>query len=281
MYTRSTLRYSFPFKSVFPTKALIVWVYLCFTCVTLHLFGVIRRHDHPDKTYVQNGESIFFQGVGRVISSTTRSTGTLIHPRWVVTTGHSVTPGKKCLFLFDKPDGSGTIGVQGTPIQCPAYAIEIGEDRKIVKTEADLALIFLDDPIELTPLLPLTFREDLVGKFYLSAGFGQAGTGDGELYFWDDQKRAFSNTIYRDIDEEWCGHYYLSLFDAPDTSNCTLFEGFGKSGDSGAPILVWNKGRYEFVGILTFSAGDGSYGSVNGILSFAEYRDWLEQYLSF
>lgn len=244
-------------------------------CVTVQLFSVIRRHDVPDEKYLELGKALPF--VGLVASESGFSTGTLIAKNLVITSGHSVTPGKKCIFKIENPSTGEVIGVQGIPIHSEKFEDTIDENNFVLRSRADLALIFLDEPIEKVAPISISFVSDLQNCLYASAGHGQIGTGLETVPYSDKQKRGFSNQICWQGSQDTYGPCSASKFDSPE-SPCTQYEGCASFGDSGSPIIIHKDGEWLFVGISTHMLGDGKYNSWNCILSFADYRDWLEQY---
>lgn len=286
---------------------------LCIFSVALQ--GVIRRHDCNDHLYKTAAKDENFSCIGLVQSSLgfVLGTGTLIDNQTVLTVGHSLVNRQRVLFcMFDVSgkwiSAGGTVQVHeefsqsqrdlNDEVGSDNEEYSINKDQKLESLHNDIALIHLHDPVycRVLPRLSVANPKRMVGVHFISAGFGASGNGkEGPSFFFDYKKRACANQIialyqHSGFDKLWIS----SLFKSPKTE----LDGLLCYGDSGAPIFL--KGSQSLlneesdrddeedssfpqkegplmIGFNVILIGNGHYGSKNGILPLAYYKNWIQK----
>lgn len=249
--------------------------------------AVVIRDDVPDLRY-RMAESEFpaladMPGEGH---------GVLIHPRWVVTAAHAVT-------WQDRVD---VIVVGGTPravervIVHPGYrklpqtlidamleSDDSGEVTEFLAASDDIALLRLAEPVcDVEPAR--IHASPTPGKEIRIIGRGATGKGS-DGHHPHGPNRTDLRQGFNQIDSaegRWIGY----TFDPPPAA-LSLEAGAG-NGDSGGPILIAVRGKWEVAGITSWKGVEGSvaefrpgrYGQVNYGVRLAHYEEWIRQTIS-
>jgi hypothetical protein len=257
--------------------------------LTQSAWGIVRRHDVDDSQYINLANQPQFAAVGKVFTSTSAGSGTVIaNGWWVLTAAHVVfgVPASSVSFQI----GAATYNAQNVYIY-PGYS----------GITHDIALIELNAPVVgVTPAQIYTGTNE-IGKHGHSVGYGLTGTGTtGFINNTYGTKRAMRNVIDLIILPDGTinpnGTILLSDFDSPAGTNNSLgpwgssptpldLEGMGAPGDSGGPVFileggVWYiAGVHSFIGDLGPPAGNGQvdarYGDILGSTRVSSYAGWI------
>lgn len=236
--------------------SLIIWFFL----FSLGICGTIDPNT-PDSQYIEYGEKFpnivklcCFDGRGMACGS-----AVVIDPHWIVTAAHVVE-------------------------NCHSWTVNIGEEKYHVKKMiphkkyesklfgiADIAIGYLEKPIELDFYPELYDQDDEVGKLCSIAGWGFTGTFNTGTKNHDGKKRAGSNFIDK-IEKE-----VLVCSPSKPNQRMTQLEFLICSGDSGGGLFIGNK----LAGINSSVIGyDGSSNSTYGDESchtrISLYAQWIK-----
>lgn len=243
------------------------------------------RHDRPEERYLEMAEQ--FPAVASVVGM---FTGILIAPEWVVTCAH----GAEVLDRIVPSESLRTVRLAGNEYRITSVVLHpsrrdtAGKRRlDIVQKEHgnqhDIALLRLDKPV--TNVDPLGFY---VGEGEVDAECVLAGCGgwipDGRVGLPLDKAvdakrgKLYAGTNRIDgIDKS--GHLVVS-FTSPDRGATDLEIGGSGPGDSGAPVLIQNRGHWEVAGILSVARFDskenpGRYGDQYYCTRVSKNVDWI------
>lgn len=264
-------------------------------------FGVVRRNDVPDSSYVALGNDTKYAAVGAVRDSTQQSgSGILISPKWVLTAGHLAIPSQ----FYGLPaffNVGGTTAANGTNYSVTQFITPFTGD---LSAGNDVALLQLSTPVTgITPASRYMFstEQNMTGT---SVGFGDSGTGTtGDQFGTQGTKRAFQNTIDGlGSAFGYSGNTMVSDFDDPPTggsytndgynsfgsSTALSLEGIVAGGDSGGGVFVdLPNGRQYVAGVHSFVTafnppfGDGvsansSYSDAYGSTRVYTVNQWID-----
>lgn len=230
------------------------------TLVTTTTFAIVARHDVADEKLVALGEK--FPAVGQVLPD---GVGTLIAPRWVLTTSHVAT-------LIPKGEGIFRLGGKEYKVarvfMHPHSTIGPDEPPKI-----DMALLVLAEEIKNVTPLGLMKETDEAEKEVTIVGFGEGGDGKSKpRRRADEKRRAVTNVV-----TEASPLRIHCLFDAPPAG--TELEGVAVHGDGGAPALIKVNDSWLVAGVSSpHEEGNlGTYGVMNGFTRVSTFVQWIEK----
>lgn len=260
--------------------------------LTQSAWGIVRRHDVDDSQYINLANQPQFAAVGKVFTSTSAGSGTVIaNGWWVLTAAHVVAGAPVSSISFQI--GASTYTAQNVFIH-PSYP---GGPLPT----ADIALIELSAPVAgVTPAQIYTGTNE-IGKHGHSVGYGLTGTGtDGFITNTYGTKRAMRNIIDLIIFPNGTispnGTILLSDFDSPAGTNNSLgpwgssatpldLEGMGAPGDSGGPVFIEEGGIWYIAGVHSFisdpgppagnNQADARYGDILGSTRVSSYAGWI------
>jgi len=260
--------------------------------LTQSAWGIVRRHDVDDSQYINLANQPQFAAVGKVFTSTSAGSGTVIaNGWWVLTAAHVVAGAPVSSISFQI--GASTYTAQNVFIH-PSYP---GGPLPT----ADIALIELNAPVAgVTPAQIYTGTNE-IGKHGHSVGYGLTGTGiTGFINNTYGTKRAMRNVIDLIILPNGVanpnGTILLSDFDSPGEANNSLadwgssatpldLEGMGAPGDSGGPVFIEEGGIWYIAGVHSFLADfgpptgngqvDARYGDILGSTRVSSYAGWI------
>jgi hypothetical protein len=235
-------------------------------CATLFLFcaasvalAVVARHDVADEKLLELGAK--FTAVGQVLPD---GVGTLIAPKWVLTTSHVAT-------LI--PKGQGIVRFDGKEYGVAKVIMHphstLGPDHP---PEIDIALLLLGQEVKGVTPLALYREKDEVDQKIAIVGFGEVGDGKGKPRRSDGKRRAVTNVVTE------AGPLRISCtFDEPPAG--TELEGVSAAGDGGAPALIRQDAAWLVAGLGSpYMQGEpGQYGVVDGYTRISTFEKWIEK----
>jgi hypothetical protein len=259
--------------------------------LTQSAWGIVRRDDVDDSQYINLANQPQFAAVGKVFTSTSAGSGTVIANGWWVLTAAHVVAGA--------PVSSISFQIGASTYTAQNVFIHPGYPGGPLPT-ADIALIELSAPVAgVTPAQIYTGTNE-IGKHGHSVGYGLTGTGiTGFITNTYGTKRAMRNVIDLIILPNGAsdpnGTILLSDFDSPDGTNNSLgsgssptpldLEGMGAPGDSGGPVFIEEGGVWYIAGVHSFigdpgpPAGNGQadarYGDILGSTRVSSYAGWI------
>ena len=260
--------------------------------LTQSAWGIVRRHDVDDSQYINLANQPQFAAVGKVFTSTSAGSGTVIaNGWWVLTAAHVVAGAPVSSISFQI--GASTYTAQNVFIH-PSYP-----GSSLFPT-ADIALIELNAPVAgVTPAQIYTGTNE-IGKQGHSVGYGSTGTGiTGYISNTYGTKRAMRNIIDLIIFPNGTispnGTILLSDFDSPGDANNSFgsgssptpldLEGMVAPGDSGGPVFIEEGGIWYIAGVHSFLAdpgpptgngqADARYGDIMGSTRVSSYAGWI------
>ena len=253
---------------------LIYFFYLFFL---VNLEGVLWRHDIPEKCYREFSKKERFLPVGTVNCKGINSTGTLISPNKVIVSAHAVVDNAIASFKIYNPTKKVYEELTARAKRHERYFCLTDENNHIQSILNDIAIITLDNPIEVIAPAKIWFDRLETGTPCSCCGYGKPGTGLTGPQKSDIRKRAFTNILTENITDTAGNDFYSICFNSPDEpKDVTSLEGIGSNGDSGAPIFVKIKDEFFMIGILNLLIRKGFYHSLNTILPLTEYEEWFE-----
>jgi len=243
----------------------IGYLFLCMCCIggTSNSAFAIAIHEPsvtPDSAYleyanmfpsvgwmfgIENGQDVLF------------SSGVLIDEHWVLTAAHSV--------LEDDNDNTSSV---------ETYEFGLGSNfrtdpgESLFSTEVfvnpgyngfengpDLALLYFEDAFtSVEPALLYTGPvEDLTGTNSSLVGYGGAGTPSTGLQPIDANRRAGTNTLTFNIDDD--DVFQRARFIQPGLTNWQQLGALGTPGDSGGGWFIEDDGDFYLTGISSFWTG--------------------------
>jgi len=222
--------------------------------------AVVGRHDVTDEKLVELGAR--FPAVGQVLPD---GVGTLIAPRWVITTAHAAT-------LI--PKGEGVFRLEGKEYKVakvfmhPHSTISLDEPPEI-----DMALLILGE--EVKSVTPLAFykEKDEEGQSVTIVGFGEGGDGKSKTRRRADEKRRAVTNVVSEVNSM----RLLCKFDEPPAGK--ELEGVAALGDGGAPALVKVEEAWLVAGVSSPHQEGPSrlYGGMNGFTRVSTFVPWIEK----
>jgi hypothetical protein len=193
-------------------------------------------------------------------------TGAYVARDLVLTAAHCVLPGADYKLVVYDAQRQPTLRDTARIERHPQFNLENFNKARVT---ADVALIKLPAPADVTPV-PLS-GEKLnvqVGDLFIVSGLGVAVPGDGR-----------SGGVLRQATLAATGrpgNLQIRLFD-PATRNER--PGLGAcTGDSGAPVFREKNGRYQVIGVVSWSTGpknSAGCGGLTGVTPLQLYYTWI------
>lgn len=228
-------------------------------CACTAALAVVGRHDVADEKLLELGAK--FPAVGQVLPD---GVGTLIAPKWVLTTSHVAT-------LI--PKGQGIVRFEGKEYGVAKVFMHphatLGPDHP---PEVDFALLLLGQEVKGVTPLALYRDEDEVDQKVAIVGYGEVGDGKSKPHRSDGKRRAVTNVVTE------AGPLRISCkFDAPPGG--TELEGVSAAGDGGAPALIRKDDAWLVAGVSSpYMQGlAGQYGVDDGYTRVSTFERWIEK----
>ena len=222
--------------------------------------AVVVRHDVADGKLIELGAK--FPAVGQVLPD---GVGTLIAPRWVLTTSHVAT-------LI--PKGEGIFRLEGKEYRVAKVFMHphstIGPNEP---PEIDMALLILGEEVKgITPLAIYKDTEE-ANQMVTIVGFGEGGDGKSKTRRRSDEKRRAVTNV---VTEAGALRIHCK-FDEPPAG--TDLEGVAVLGDGGAPALIKVGEAWLVAGVSSpHQEGTlGQYGAMNGFTRVSTFVAWIEK----
>ncbi len=202
-------------------KALLLSLALFFSIFSIHIEQLenLKRHQCLSS-------QVYFASVGMVRADGFRGTGTLIHPKVVITAAHIVQNSKSLHFAIE--ENKKTTLVKGFAVCHPGYVGMTSEKISRNDMDVDLALIFLETPLTKVPCCFLADKQPQGVQPYFITGFG-AWNGPEPSAPMDKKLTAVVSIEERTK--------YLQTVSCLNTSALDLF-GSARLGDSGGPLMA-------------------------------------------
>lgn len=241
----------------------LLWVIIVLISMISTYGGTIDPKT-PDEKYIEYGSKFHsvvklccFDGKGMSCGS-----AVVIDPHWIITAAHVVE-------------------------NCHSWTVSIGQNKYHIKNMiihhnyqsnifgyADVALGYLENPIELEYYPEIYNSSDEVNKTCSISGWGFTGTFETGIKINDDKRRAGSNII----DKIERGVLMCSASKGQEKT--TELEYLICSGDSGGGLFINNK----LAGINSSVVGydgksDSTYGDESCHTRLSLYHDWIESHI--
>lgn len=222
----------------------------------------------PDKKYIEYGEK--FSCVVRICGKYNDDTGfcgsaVVIKPNWIITAAH-VVYNHKSAKIVDKSNKDHKI----------SKVIPYKDFKMNNFGEGDIALCYIEDPIEIDFYPDLYTDSDEGGKICSISGFGFTGNFNTGATEWDEKHRAGSNRIDT-IDKD-----LLVCSPSPKGSkDRTSLEYLIASGDSGGGLFIDKKlaGIHSLV-MAEDKKSDSDYGDESGHTRVSLYIEWIDSIIN-
>ncbi len=233
------------------------------SCLCTAAFAVVARHDVADEKLLELGAK--FTAVGQVLPD---GVGTLIAPRWVLTTSHVAT-------LI--PKGQGIFRLEGKEYGVAKVIMHphstLGPDEP---PEIDIALLMLGQEVKGATPMALNRDKDEVDQKVAIVGFGEVGDGKTKpRRAADGKRRAVTNVV-----AEANPLRIICSFDQPPAG--TELEGVSAPGDGGAPALIRKDDAWLVAGLSSphEEGSPGQYGVMNGFTRVSTFTHWIEKIMA-
>jgi hypothetical protein len=253
--------------------------------ISFPVSGIVIRHDIDDTTY--RATTIEFPAL---VDLPSEGHGVLIAPQWVVTAAHAVTWQSeiKQVVLNGKARGVEKVivhsGYKKLPQALIDQAMKTGDATQIIDflaSQDDIALIKLADPASDVTPAKLFSGNDELGKTVKLIGKGATGTGltgqDTHASHRTDLRHAYNKIV--DVENQWICY----IFDKPPSG--LDLEGVSGDGDSGGPVLIKVKGKWQLAGLASWKRHlqdnalvlhPGFYGQKNYNVRVSHYTGWID-----
>lgn len=225
-----------------------------------NLFAGTRDPLVSDEKYVEYGSK--FEYVGRIIGiyndeQMFAGSAIAINPNIIITAAHVVKNSKQCNFYLEN-----TTKYSITKIICHK------DFEKDAFGQNDIALCFLEKPLDITIYPELYTTNDETGKDCSISGYGFIGTFITGPTLSDGKKRAGTNNIDY-IENEL-------LICSPSQNNKTPLEFLIASGDSGGGLFIDNKLAGINSCLMKVKGNpDGKYGTESGHTRISYHLEWI------
>jgi len=217
---------------------------------SLPVEAILTRADREDSEYLELATRY-----PAAVAIAPNVEGTLIAPRWVLTSARAAT-----LLRDTKPRATLELGGKANAIEATFVHPEWKKGF-----DADVGLAFLRDPVPGITPMPASRDRDESEEIVFIVGHGETGRIGETARRSDGRKRAAINTVER-VTDKALRVELKPLIDASD------LQGAVASNEHGAPAILERLGQTSVVGVYS-----GNEGNLQVFARVSAYADWIEE----
>ena len=217
---------------------------------SLPLHAILTRADREDSEYLELATRY-----PAAVAVAPNVEGALIAPRWVLTTARGA-------MLLQGAKARPPLALGGKPNAIEATFIHPGWKQG---NEADIALLFLREPVPGITPVPASRDRDEIEEIVFIVGHGETGRIGEAARRTDGRRRAAINTVDRVADTTLAVRL-KPVLDASD------LQGGAAPTEHGAPAFLERLGHTSVVGVFSGNEGDWQI-----FARVSTYAEWIEE----